>query len=369
MQTALTDSAPVTAPGSATELLYDLRQYADLDNLPRAAAEPGLRGRIRASNSTFKVIEELGFEPTGQGEHVYVRLRKSGHNTRWLAKRLAEYLALDYRAVSHAGLKDRHAQTEQWFSLHMPGKGEPDWQSFAIDGVEILEVSRHETKLRPGQLLGNRFVLQLRDVEGDPAELDANIDRVRRQGVPNYFGAQRFGRAAANLEILMNAGDGQKIGREAKAFGLSALRAALFNGYLAQRIKLNTWDSLLDGERPWQERNSDSGFSRYLTAAGKSYAGPAGLLWGTGKRRNSGFAVKFEDGFYDRFTAVTGLLEQYGAQLRMRPLVAHVANLDFAYNNGVLELRFMLGAGSYATVVLRELLRFQDSQNPDALTH
>ena len=161
--------------------------------------EPQATGSLKSTAEDFLVVEDLGFQPDGDGEQVLVRIRKRGCNTQFVAEMLAKFVRLPLRAVSYAGLKDRHAVTEQWFCLHMPGKETPDFSSLALEGCDVLEVTRHRRKLRIGTLRGNHFTLVLRQVS-DRNEVDARLALIAANGAPNYFGSQRFGRNGNNLE-------------------------------------------------------------------------------------------------------------------------------------------------------------------------
>ncbi len=225
-----------------------LRNCADVDYLPRYLGGVVGAADYRCALADFRVSES-GVEPSGTGEHLLLRVRKTGQNTRWVAKRLAEVIGVPYRAVSYAGLKDRHAITEQWFGVHLPGCPDPDMNAFSIEGVKVLMAVRHDRKLRPGQLSFNYFEILLRNCEIDGSEkVAARLHEIAAVGVPNYFGPQRFGRGLGNLELLREANDICRLNRKQRAFALSALRGALFNGYLASRVNNGDWNQLLPGE-------------------------------------------------------------------------------------------------------------------------
>ncbi len=175
----------------ATEAEH-LRQGADLDALPRLMGMPPTQGVIRADPADFVVRESLAFELTGTGEHLYMLVRKTGQNTRWVARQLAQACGLPFRAIGFAGMKDRHAVTEQWFSLHLPGREDPEVDSIEIDGVEIVDCCRHSGKLRIGALAGNWFRIVIRELTGDREVLECRLGALRYAYVPNYFGAQRL---------------------------------------------------------------------------------------------------------------------------------------------------------------------------------
>lgn len=318
--------------------LERLRCSADFELLPRAHGLPLATGIIRQSPADFEVIERLAFTPSGEGEHLYLRVRKTGQNTRWVAKRLADSAGVPYRDVGYAGLKDRHAVTEQWFSLHLPGQDDP-----AIsppDHVEILETIRHSSKLRTGQAAANSFRIVIRELDTDSAALEKPVATLAERGVPNYFGAQRFGRDARNLELMNQPG---RQNREARSFGLSALRAALFNGYLAMRIVQHSWDATVAGEIPARD------------------GGGTGLMWGTGENRSTDRALALEEAWFGLFPETGALLCRQRVRMMRRPLVLRPVELRCRAGEGSVELNFDLPRGAFATVLLRELGEFRDA--------
>ena len=216
-------------PGSTKrELNAELDQLdgtANFNRLPHVCGRPELCGVIRNEPADFQVSEVLPFEPSGSGEHLFVNVRKTAHNTRWVARGLAEKARLPLRAVGYAGLKDRHAVAEQWFSLHLPGRSDPLPADLESSGVEILGMVRHASKLRIGMVRLNRFRIVVRELQGSCGHFETRVERVRRNGVPNYFGPQRFGRGRGNISLLT--GDAP-VDRKSRSFGLSALRSALF---------------------------------------------------------------------------------------------------------------------------------------------
>ncbi len=336
--------------------------------LPFAHGQPAWPGRLRAVPEDFQVREEIPFTLDGAGEHVWLWVRKRGANTEWVARRLAERAGVPSGAVSYAGLKDRHAVTEQWFSVHLPGRAEPDWSANPDPDFTVLNATRHSRKLRRGALSGNAFRITIRELNGDPAELAARFQRIAVTGVPNYFGEQRFGREAGNLERAeaMLRGTLKVSDRHQRGLYLSAARSALFNAVLARRVTDRTWNQPLSGEVLMLD-GSHSIFAvddvdptiRQRVAALDLH--PTGPLWGAGELR-SGSPVReleeqvaatlpvFRDGL-----AVAGL-EQERRALR---LVVRDARLEFP-EPGAAVVAFKLPAGAYATTVLRELARPMD---------
>ncbi len=330
-----------------------LRLGADLDALPRLMGVPQTTGIIRHEPADFMVRESLAFELTGAGEHLYLLVRKTGQNTRWVARQLARTLDLPFRAVGFAGMKDRHAVAEQWFSLHLPGLNDPPLDAITIDGVEILERRRHSGKLRIGALRGNQFRIVIRDLNGDRGELERRFNLLRDGLVPNYFGAQRFGRGGGNLDLFGDLERPADLGRESRSFALSALRSALFNNYLAQRITDGSSTTPLPGEIVYCETEHGYRHEPDVRGSGQPLQ-PAGLLWGAGESRATGHALDHEQAFFAQYPLTTRLLADYDLRMMRRPLLIRPEGLEWQVDEQSALVSFTLARGQFATAVLRE---------------
>jgi tRNA pseudouridine13 synthase len=153
---------------------------------------PGTGGILRRSADDFRVDEVPLYEASGEGEHVYLRIRKRGLSTFEVIRRVAHELGVPERAVGYAGLKDARAVTTQWLSVH--GTDEERVAALAVPRIEVLDVRRHGNKLRAGHLRGNRFSIVVHEAEPGAYDRAARIlDVLVGRGVPNYFGEQRFG--------------------------------------------------------------------------------------------------------------------------------------------------------------------------------
>ncbi|HXD38715.1 MAG TPA: tRNA pseudouridine(13) synthase TruD [Rhodanobacter sp.] len=332
-----------------------------MQELPYACGMPPLTARSRVAPEDFRVEEILGYDADGAGEHLLLWVEKRGANTDWVARELARFAGVPPVAVGYAGIKDRNAVTRQTFSVQLAGRPDPDWSTFPHPEVKVMAAVRHSRKLKRGALRGNRFVLVLRDVQGDRAKAEAVLRQIAARGVPNYFGEQRFGREGGNVAQARAMFGGRRVDRHLRSMLLSAARSHIFNEVLAARVERGRWDTALEGEI-WSLAGSRSWFgpepfSEVLAerlARGDIH--PSGPLWGQGEP-----PTQAEAGALEREIAaanadlVAGLtaarMDQERRALRLLPG-------DLRWNwlaNDVLELSFDLPAGAYATVVVREI--------------
>jgi len=320
---------------------------------------------LRRQPEDFQVTERMPIAPSGNGEHLWLRVRKRGFNTDDVARQLARLAGIARRDVGYAGMKDRRAVAEQWFSLHLPGRPEPEWTGLP-PGVEILESVRHHRKLKTGALTGNCFTIVLRECHGDPNVVRARVETIRRDGVPNYFGEQRFGRDGSNVERARGMFSGAERPRDRHQQGiyLSAARSWIFNTVLAERVRAGTWNAILPGEACMLAgRNSffvseqpDETLHRRLA---DHDIHPSGPLWGEGELPCLGVVRELEQRVAARLDdlaaglAAAGLRQERRA-LRVVPEEIKTELLDA----DTWRLSFCLPAGSYATAVVRELAEY-----------
>jgi tRNA pseudouridine13 synthase len=209
-------------------------------------------------------------------------------------------------------------------------------------------------------LAGNRFRIVIIELSGNLAELGARFQYLRARQLPNYFGAQRFGKNAGNLRLLDVVDNKRKPGRQARSFGLSALRSALFNGYLAERIRQNTWLEPLPGEIAYDSSAKSYGQVDKRAAAPDRYAA-TGILWGRGDNKATGTALSVEREYFGHFGGVTDLLATYEVRMMRRPLSLRLPDLSWNLSENSVEICFTLSSGTYATAALREFVGFTDS--------
>lgn len=333
-----------------------------------------LSGRIRSSNADFQVDEIQQFSPSGIGEHVWLHIKKTGENTDWIGGLLAKAAGVPRRDVSYAGLKDRNAVTTQWFSVQMPGREAPDWQTVLPESVEVLAEKRHDKKLKRGALIGNKFVLVIRDFKGEESELEATINRIKQQGVPNYFGAQRFGHNNSNIERAEKwfAGDFKIKDRAKRSIYLSSARSWVFNHILSSRIDADNWNKAVDGD-VFMLNGTKSCFHEALTEdltkrVVTQDLHPTAALWGRGRLASQGAIEKLESDIAATFQNLCDGLERNGLKQERRAMRLSVENLSYSFvetdtseykDSKAVELIFSLPAGSYATSVLAEIGHFE----------
>jgi tRNA pseudouridine13 synthase len=209
---------------------------------------------IRRTPEDFVVEEIPAYTPSGRGEHLYVTFTKRGITTPDAVRYLARALDVDPRGVGFAGMKDRHAVTTQTasFAFPMARDAEPVVAAISVPGITVLSAARHDNKLKPGHLVGNRFTITLADVPAeDAAELVARLTTIGREGVPNAFGPQRFGRDGDNPERALGWMAGRERGPRApreQRLLFSSLQSLLFNRVLERREAAGTWGSVLPGD-------------------------------------------------------------------------------------------------------------------------
>lgn len=336
-----------------------------LADLPRAHGEPLGRLQLKSVPEDFVVEEVLAFTPEGEGEHVYLEIEKRSANTAWVAGELAKRAGVAPMAVSFAGLKDRHAVTRQWFSVQVPGRELDPAVLADLPGVTVRTQTRHRGKLRRGAIRANRFALRLRPVDGsalpDAETLAARLAQIRLHGVPNAFGEQRFGRSGDNVERARKVFAGLRVRRDEYGILVSAARSEVFNQVLAERLRRDCWSRPLEGE-VWGLSGSHSIFGPVeldevlLERHARHDLHLTGPLWGAGELRSAGEVRAIEQGVAEAHADLCRGLEGAGMSQERRSLRLVPEGLEGGLDAEGLWLRFALPAGSYATVLLRELV-------------
>jgi tRNA pseudouridine13 synthase len=347
---------------------------------------------IRKSPEDFVVEELPAYAASGKGEHLFVTFRKRGLTTPDAVRALGRALGVDPRFAGWAGMKDRHAVTTQTvsFSLPMARDAEAAVAKISIPDLEVIEAKRHDNKLKPGHLLGNRFTLILRGIPADRvAAAIAVLEEAGRVGVPNAFGPQRFGRDGENPERALAWLAGKERGPRDKRdqrMLFSALQSLLFNEVLEKRIAANTWASVLAGD---VAKKHDSGglFDVPLEgpelddARARAVGGAitaTGPMYGAKMRWPQGEPLAMERAVLDASAIDDALLEARkalgeGTRRALRLEVKEMSvTAEIVGDHGTkaagaggsppgIVVRFVLPKGGYATTVLGRAFRLRDA--------
>ncbi len=317
-----------------------------LPDWARAHVGPLFSARIRTKPEDFQVTEKLGYEFTGDGEHDYLWIEKTGTNTEWLARQLARFADVPAKDLGYAGLKDRHAVTRQWFSV--PRWNSPDWAALEVDGAQVLDVQRHNKKLRRGAHKANvfRIVLRGEDLAQHAEALQQRVQLISEKGIPNYFGEQRFGRGGSNLELADVWARGKRLPRHKRSIAISTIRSFQFNENLSSRVHDDTWDTLLPGDKANLDGTGsvfdvDEVDDELARRCAEMDIHPAGKLVGDGSECDN-----------EQWSAALGKarVEPGTRSLRLR-----VGDFVMVAADDEVVLSFSLGRGAYATSVLREV--------------
>lgn len=334
-----------------------------LSTLAYLHGKPKTKGILKAEPTHFFVSETLNFTPKGEGEHFLVRIRKIGENTKYVANELAKACGVPSRDVSWAGLKDRHAITEQWFSVHLAGKPDPDLTHFveSHSGIDaILATTRHDKKLRPGDLIGNHFRLTLSALEAND-DLEARLHMIQAKGVPNYFGEQRFGRDGNNIIAAREWGqDKFRVKDKSKrSFYLSAARAHLFNLVLNERIKQDLCEQPMQGDLLISHSHELSlvddvaKAKALLTTKEWQISAP---LTGDNALPTQDKAQSFEQGILEQEPDLLKVIRNNRMQHDRRALLLMPQQMKWEIQPEQLTIEFSLPAGCFATAVIREVM-------------
>ncbi len=374
----------------------DFALVTNVENLPQPTLPPIEQATYKAKTEDFVVNEILELDFTGEGEHLWLHIQKSGVNTAYLAKLLSEWAEIPLRDVGYSGLKDRQALTTQWFSLRIPKKQLPASEFAPTDikeqeTVEILAQHWHNKKLNRGTHRANQFIITLRDLEfgkADQSQIEAHLQTISKTGVPNYFGPQRFGFGGNNIKEALNlfVRDSVKVlantasnhapskkkskrkgaPREQNSMELSAARSLIFNEILAARVRDGSWDVGVNGE-VFNLNGSGSIFAseqidetlRERLASGDIH--PTAVMWGIGNDKIADAAAELENNVVQQNALLTKLargLEQREVKAQRRALRLPIEDLSWQWTEQqTLVLSFTLTTGSFATSVLASLIQ------------
>jgi tRNA pseudouridine13 synthase len=327
---------------------------------------PGISGVIKRQPEDFEVEEIPAYPPSGSGEFLYLWIEKRSMGAEYFIRLAARLLELSPGEVGVAGLKDRHAVTRQMVSV--PARAEPRIAALDTEGLRVLRVSRHGNKLRPGHLRGNRFRILIRDVAPEAAErVEPILTRIRQQGLPNFYGPQRFGNQGetARIGLAMLRGTAPRPPRSPflRKLALSAAQAALFNHYLHRRMEGGLMRTVLPGDvmAKWPAGGmfvATDLFSEQARFDAREiiHAGP---IFGRKTFAAASDAAERERTSLEEAELPTAAFASFGKLLQgtRRHNLVYIDDLESATEASGVRLTFSLPAGSYATVLLREIMK------------
>ncbi|MBM4067336.1 MAG: tRNA pseudouridine(13) synthase TruD [Planctomycetes bacterium] len=338
---------------------------------------PGLGGRIRTVPEDFEVEEIPAYQPCGSGDFLFLWIEKRDLGAEYFVRQVAKRLGIAAADIGTAGLKDRHAVTRQMISI--PVHVEERLARLDGDGIRLLQIGKHTNKLRPGHLHGNRFRILIRDV-ADASARTAILERLEQHGLPNYYGPQRFGHDGETLHAGLAMLRGQKPAGGSdwrkpflRKLALSAAQSGLFNRCLGQRLSDGLYRRVLTGDvlAKWPfggmfvaedaVREQERFDAREIVTAGP--------MFGRKMFAAAGAAAEREAIVLQEFDLTTASFSGFGKLLQgtRRHNVVYPTNLSAAMEENGLRLSFALPAGSYATVLLRELMKIRlDDEDADS---
>jgi tRNA pseudouridine13 synthase len=325
---------------------------------------PGIGGRIKQIPEDFEVEEIPAYEPCGSGPFLYLWLEKRDMGAEFFVRQIARRLGISPADVGTAGLKDRHAVTRQVVSI--PETCEGQLSKLEGEGIRLLRVSRHGNKLRPGHLHGNRFRVLIRDTEAMPAgHLSALIERLRAQGLANFYGPQRFGRDGETVRLGLDLlhGRGRRLNPFLRKLALSAAQAALFNRYLAHRLTDGVLGRVLLGDVmgkwPFGGLFLAEDVPREQARLDARETVPTGPIFGRKMFAAAGEAAVREAAILGEAGLTAESFAGFGKLMQgtRRHNLVYVEDLVALSDSEGVRLSFTLPAGSYATVLLREVMK------------
>ncbi|MFP3869618.1 MAG: tRNA pseudouridine(13) synthase TruD [Syntrophobacteria bacterium] len=323
---------------------------------------PGTGGRIKERPEDFLVEEIPLYEFSGAGGFTFLLVETTNLSTLDLVARLRRNLDLADHQVGLAGWKDKHAVTRQWISVPRDHVCSARLRQLGTDGIKILEERHHPHKLRTGHLLGNRFSIMIRNPEpGAEEKARGIIRRIRTDGLPNFYGRQRFGAAGDNPET----GRGLLLGtrrvrsvRKRKLF-ISAFASLVFNFTLKERMERGLFTRLLQGDIA--KKHPTGGLFRVSSPAAEQKRADCleisatGPVWGKKMMQPGDEARDLEEDVLRR-QGLTGdvFRKQPGSR---RSLRVPLEEISLHQEPSGLRLEFYLPKGAYATVLLDEIMK------------
>ncbi len=303
----------------------------------------------------FIVDEVPLYEFKGKGKYLILHIKKVEFTTWDMVAVFAEFLDINAQKIGYAGLKDKHATTTQYISVD--AKYEKSLKKFHNKNIKILSMIQHDRAIRMGDLKGNKFTVNLQEITNIEAGQIEKIARATaKNGLPNYFGYQRFGRDNDSIKQAkeMIAGDLHIADNKVKNFLISIYQSKFFNEWLRERVITSREENekkflLLDGDVYL------AGESKLITPKimpTKDFLShktiPTGLLCGRDVFRARDAARVIEVKYDDEF------LQEKGHR-RVALIYPEDIKCQYIKKETKLRMSFTLPKGSYATVFIEAI--------------
>jgi len=293
--------------------------------------------KFQQNKDDFIVDEISNKKFSNRGNYLILQIKKEFLSTWDLIKIISKKLSIDEHLIGYAGLKDKNATTTQFISI--PFNQSRNWKQLNSKNIQVLKTFKHHEKLKIGDLSGNRFKITLKNIKNEELPLlYQTLSQIQKNGMPNYFGYQRFGKEY-NFEQAKEIVYGDEVLTDKKVakFLRLAYQSYFFNGWLATRVELSRAKDLkklqvLEGDVYSRENK------KIIT----------GLLPGRNIIRSKGDARKIEEQFDDIF------IHEKGFRRDAIVIPKDIKN-KYIKEKEWLELEFTLPKSSYATVLIENL--------------
>ncbi len=329
----------------------------------------GIGGMIRAKPEDFLVEEVPLIEPSGIGDHLYVSVTKMGATTREVQEDIAGLFDIRYQDVGTAGLKDKESVATQTFSVYLEKKLDTEYAAALIEehiGFRVNWAKYHDTKIRSGHLVGNKFKILISDIKLQKSQAKERVDeiteRILMYGIPNFYGDQRLGRRGKNVIAGWKILNGEKkIGNKwLSRYLVSAFQSYICNRYLSERVDGKIFDKLIYGDVVSDHNNHNKYWVTDLHVDQElfrhkelSYTVP---MYGPQMMQAEGEAAVLEERIFKESGLDMAQLRKHRVS-GTRRLGRLVPEIEVEQTNRGIQLIFTLGKGGFATTVLREYMK------------
>lgn len=337
---------------------WDVDHWSYLYDMPQGEAI------FKKLPEDFIVTEQLGFELSGEGENLMLLIEKRQLNTQQVCEYLAKFFKKRLRDIGYAGLKDKQSISQQWFSVQLNRTAEIQLDNIETSEITVIKAIRHDKKLRVGALSANQFNIRLRDINTTD-DLNAKLSVIAKHGVPNYFGPQRFGIKGNNLNWFQRMVNGESIrNKKLKGFALSAGRSYLFNQCVSQRIEIDQFDKVIEGDVfVLAGKNSyfcfdknDTDYQQRLDTFDINISAP---LYGGGESPAKQGSLDAEQEVAEKYSDWINTLSDNGLEHERRSIRLVPTDMSWRFTDNILDIQFSLPSGCFATSVLREVIKLK----------